>query len=217
MNSLKQHSKFFMTGIGTDVGKTVVSTIMTAALKADFWKPIQAGDLTNSDTMKVQRGVLECMPTYDGTFHPEAYRLPYPLSPHWSAEQSQTIINTETLTLPQTTNHLIVEGAGGLMVPITRHFLVADLIAQLGIPTFVVSRHYLGSINHTLLTLEALQARKIPVAGLIFNGDENIGTESVICERHPSLRTHRIPQAQTLNTAFFQEQIGRMQEFLDSL
>ena len=100
------------------------------------------------------------------------------------------------------------------------HFILKHIVChilQLGIPTFVVSRHYLGSINHTLLTLEALQARKIPVAGLIFNGDENIGTESVICERHPSLRTHRIPQAQTLNTAFFQEQIGRMQEFLDSL
>ncbi len=205
-----------MTGIGTDVGKTVVSTIMTAALNADYWKPIQAGDLTNSDTMKVQRGVLECLPSYNGTFHSEAYRLPFPLSPHWSAEQSQTIIDTGLLTLPETSNHLIVEGAGGLMVPITRNFLVADLIAHLGIPTFVVSRHYLGSINHTLLTLEALQARNIPIAGLIFNGDENIGTESVICERHPSLRTHRIPQAHTLDTAFIQEEIGRMQEFLNS-
>lgn len=166
----------FITGIGTGVGKTVVSAVLVESLKADYWKPIQSGDLDNSDTLYVQ-GLVSNTKT---VFHPEAYRLTQPYSPHKSAALDGVEIDPSTIKAPQTDNTLIIEGAGGLMVPLNNTFLMIDLIQQLGAEVILVVKHYLGSINHTLLSLEALHSRNIPIKALIFNGEPNKSSEEVI-------------------------------------
>lgn len=168
--------QLFVTGIGTDVGKTLVAAILTEALHADYWKPVQAGLTPTTDAAEVRRLVQNPV----SQFHPEAYRLQLPASPHAAAAAENIRIQPEAFQLPATDNHLIVEGAGGLFVPLAPGFLLVDLLAQLGLATVVVSRHYLGSINHTLLTLEALQRRGLPIRGLVFNGEPNPATEDFI-------------------------------------
>lgn len=168
--------QFFITGIGTEIGKTVVSAIVTEYLQADYWKPVQSGDLHWTDTMKVQ----SLTSNSKSVFHPERHRLSAPLSPHASAALDGVQINLSDFTLPQTSNHLVVEGAGGLMVPLNEHDVLIDLIQQLQIPVILVSRNYLGSINHTLLSFEALKQRNIPIAGIVFNGEPNPASESFI-------------------------------------
>lgn len=172
----KQPMQFFVTGIGTEIGKTVVSSILTEYLQADYWKPVQSGDLHLTDTMKVQ-SLTSNPKTF---FHPERHRLNAPLSPHASAALDGVQIHLSDFTLPQTSNHLIVEGAGGLMVPLNNQELMVDLIEQLQIPVILVSRNYLGSINHTILSIEALERRKIPIAGIVINGEPNPATESFL-------------------------------------
>ena len=168
--------QFFITGIGTEIGKTVVSAIVTEYLQADYWKPVQSGDLHWTDTMKVQSLVSNTK----SVFHPERHRLNAPLSPHASAALDGVQIKLSDFTIPVTSNHLVVEGAGGLMVPLNEHEVLLDLIQQLQIPVILVSRNYLGSINHTLLSFEALQQRNIPIAGIVFNGEPNPASESFI-------------------------------------
>lgn len=170
--------KLFITGISTDVGKTVASAIIVEALQADYWKPIQAGDLEHSDTHKVQSLVSNTQ----SQFHPNSYALQTPASPHLAAAKDGITIDLNQIQEPETTNHLVVEGAGGILVPLNDTQSVVDLI-QSDYKVIVVSRHYLGSINHTLLTIEALQNRGIQVAGIIFSGDENSSTESIILSR----------------------------------
>lgn len=170
--------KLFITGISTDVGKTIASAIIVEALQADYWKPIQAGDLEHSDTHKVQSLVSNTQ----SQFHPNSYALQTPASPHLAAAKDGITIDLNQIQEPETTNHLVVEGAGGILVPLNDTQSVVDLI-QSDYKVIVVSRHYLGSINHTLLTIEALQNRGIQVAGIIFSGDENSSTESIILSR----------------------------------
>lgn len=170
--------KIFVTGIGTDVGKTIASSIITESLQADYWKPIQAGDLDNSDSHKIQRYISNDKTT----IHPNSYKLHTPASPHYAAELDGVTIDLNKIVEPQTKNHLVVEGAGGVFVPINNTDCVIDLIKP-DYKVIVVSRHYLGSINHTLLTVEALQNRKIKVAGIIFSGEENKATESIILSK----------------------------------
>lgn len=170
--------KIFVTGIGTDVGKTVASAIITEALEADYWKPIQAGDLGHSDSHKVKAQVSNSKTV----FHPNAYALQTPASPHLAAEIDGITIDLKKITAPETGNHLVIEGAGGVLVPLNDTDCVIDLI-QKDYKVIIVSRHYLGSINHTLLTIEALQNRKIDVAGIIFSGDENQSTENIILKK----------------------------------
>jgi dethiobiotin synthetase len=171
------NKKIFVTGIGTDVGKTIVSAVLVEALNADYWKPIQAGDLDNSDTQKVQRLVINTK----SQFHKEAFRLNTPASPHYSAELDGIDISLKNIQLPQTTNQLIIEGAGGLMVPINQKGeTIVDVIKHLDASVILVSRHYLGSINHTLLSLELIKNKGLMIAGVIFVGDENKATESII-------------------------------------
>ncbi|NVO84378.1 dethiobiotin synthase [Hymenobacter terrestris] len=166
----------FITGIGTDVGKTLVAAILTEALQADYWKPVQAGLTPTTDAGTV-RGLV---PNSVSRFWPERYRLALPASPHAAAAAEGITLRPDDFKLPATANHLVVEGAGGLLVPLAPGFSVADLVQRLGLAVVVVSRHYLGSINHTLLTLEALRARQIPVRGLVFNGVPNPATEEAI-------------------------------------
>lgn len=170
--------KLFITGIGTDVGKTIASAIITQALKADYWKPIQAGDLDNSDSHKILRYISN-----DKTvIHSNSYKLNTPASPHLAASIDGITIDLKKITEPKTKNHLVIEGAGGLLVPLNNSDYIVDLIKK-DYKVIVVSRHYLGSINHTLLTFEALKSRKIEVAGIIFSGDENQSTEDIILQK----------------------------------
>lgn len=170
--------KLFITGIGTDVGKTIASAIVVEALEADYWKPIQAGDLDNSDSHKV----TSLISNYKSQFHENSYKLNTPASPHLAAQLDGIVIDLKKITEPKTDNHIVIEGAGGVLVPLNDNDFVVDLI-QKDYKVIVVSRHYLGSINHTLLTIEALQNRKIKVTGIIFSGDENKATEEIILKK----------------------------------
>lgn len=177
--------KIFITGIGTDVGKTIASAIVVEALEADYWKPIQAGDLDNSDSHKV-KNLISCHTepsrSAKSQFHSNAYALNTPVSPHLAASLDGISIDLKHIIEPETKNHLVIEGAGGILVPLNDNDCVIDLI-QKDYKVIVVSRHYLGSINHTLLTIEALKSRKITVAGIIFSGDENKATEDIILKK----------------------------------
>jgi dethiobiotin synthetase len=165
--------KVFVTGIGTDVGKTIVSAILVEALQADYWKPIQTG--SELDKERIASLVSQTV-----TIHPEAYHLALPASPHTAAEAENTYILTKNIVIPTTKNHLVIEGAGGVMVPINDETLFIDWIVEQGLPTIIVSRHYLGSINHTLLTIAALQRRGVEIIGLVFNGKKNPSSERAI-------------------------------------
>src|SRR6201992_318338 len=149
----------FITGIGTGIGKTVVSAILVESMKADYWKPIQSGDLDNSDTLKVQSLVSNPKTV----FHPETYRLTQPYSPHKSAAIDGVVIDINAFSIPETDNILIIEGAGGLMVPLNEHDLMIDLIKKLQAEVILISQNYLGSINHTILSWKALQQGNIPI------------------------------------------------------
>lgn len=170
--------KLFVTGISTDVGKTIASSIIVEALEADYWKPIQAGDLDNSDTHKVKSRISN----FKSEFYPNAYELHTPASPHLAAEIDQITIDLEQIQEPKTENHLVIEGAGGIFVPLNEKDTIADLI-QSDYKIVIVSRHYLGSINHTLLTIEAIQNRGFEISGIIFSGNENKSTESLILNK----------------------------------
>ncbi|WP_264553051.1 dethiobiotin synthase [Flavobacterium sp. N2038] len=170
--------KIFITGISTDVGKTVTSAIVVEALEADYWKPIQAGDLDNSDSHKVKAQVSNSK----SQFYPNAYKLNTPASPHLAAEIDGITIDLKEIKEPKTKNHLVIEGAGGIFVPLNEKDTIVDLI-QPEYKIIVVSRHYLGSINHTLLTIEAIQHRGFQVDGIVFSGNENKSTESLILNK----------------------------------
>ncbi len=179
----------FVTGIGTGIGKTLVSAILVEKLQADYWKPIQSGDLDNSDTLKVKSLVTNTR----SVFHPEAYRLTQPFSPHKSAVIDNIIIEPDKIILPATDNQLIIEGAGGLMVPLADSYLMIDLIKQLEAEVILVSQFYLGSINHTLLSVLALKQYNIPVKGIIFNGDVDVDSKKYILEYSGIKKLGNIP------------------------
>ena len=171
---MQNQKKYFITGISTEVGKTVAAAIVTEALEADYWKPIQAGELDNSDTHKVERFITNSK----SVFHQNSYALKAPMSPHAAAEIDGLTIDIKKITAPKTDNHLVIEGAGGLLVPLNNSKTILDIIK----PTYkviVVSRHYLGSINHTLLTVKLLQEKGFDVS-IIFSGDEHKTTEEII-------------------------------------
>jgi dethiobiotin synthetase len=165
-------------GIGTGVGKTIIAAMLTEALEADYWKPIQSGSLNHTDTDEVRSLVTNPK----SVFHQEAYRLTQPLSPHAAAEIDSIEIELTKLGLPQTDNTLVIELAGGIMVPLNKNELNIDLLVKWQAPVLLVSQNYLGSINHTLLSVEALKNKKIEVAGIIFNGDANQSSENFILQ-----------------------------------
>lgn len=200
----KQH-RFFVTGISTDVGKTVVSAILAEALKAAYWKPVQAGDLGHSDSHKVKQWTttVEVLPEY--------HRLNHPMSPHAAAIRDE--VNISTIPLPESERHLLIEGAGGLLVPLNSDgFLIADQVSEWGLPVILVSRHYLGSINHTLLTIEVLKNRGIPVAGIVYVGAENIDTETIVRKVTRVPVIGRVPMAEEVTRTFVAEQAGLLRE-----
>jgi dethiobiotin synthetase len=170
--------RIFVTGIGTNVGKTIVSSILTEHLTADYWKPIQSGDLSNTDSMKVKKLISN----NTSIIHPETFQLSQPLSPHEAAKIDGIQIHLNDFKLPKTKNHLIIEGAGGVMVPLNNQLLIADLIKHLKASVIIVAQLYLGSINHTLLTIQELKRRKINISGIVFNGEVNPESENYIQE-----------------------------------
>ena len=166
--------RYFVTAIGTDSGKTLVSAILCEALQADYWKPVQAGLPRDTDTVRalVSNSITK--------FYPEAYLLKKPASPHTSAKAEGVEISMMNIKLPENKNCLIIEGAGGLLVPLNDYDCVADLIKELRTEVVLVADLYLGSINHTLLTAEYLKQHNMPVVGIIFNGQPNPDSERII-------------------------------------
>lgn len=200
--------KYFITGIGTDVGKTVVSAIVTEALKADYWKPIQAGDLDFSDTHKVQALISNTT----SVFHPNSYALKTPMSPHASAAIDGITIDVNKIVPPITKNHLVIEGAGGLLVPINNTQTIADLIQE-DYHVIVVSRHYLGSINHTLMTLRLLEQMKCDIS-ILFNGPEHRTTETIIKKMGNVNVLGRIDEEVVLNKEIIKKYAEKFQSLL---
>jgi len=156
----------FITGTGTDVGKTLVAAIVTEALEADYWKPVQAGFSDGTDSLFVQ----EMISNNKSKVHPELYKLQMPASPHLSAAAENKEIKIKEIIdhLPKTKNRLVVEGAGGLMVPLNKKKMILNLILQLKAKVIIVSKNELGSINHSLLTAAVLKKENADVAGWIF-------------------------------------------------
>jgi dethiobiotin synthetase len=178
-----------VTGTDTGVGKTVFAAALAGALDAVYWKPIQAGLLEETDRQAVLR--LSGLP--EQRVLPEAYRLKTPASPHLAAEIDGITIDPEALVLPKTDGPLVVEGAGGLLVPLTREIAYIDVFGRWRAPVVLCARTTLGTINHTLLSIEALRARGIPLLGVAFIGDENAESERIIVEMGHARRLGRLP------------------------
>ncbi|RVO48853.1 dethiobiotin synthase [Sinorhizobium meliloti] len=196
-------TRFVVSGTDTVVGKTIFSAALTGALEGYYWKPVQAGleGETDSETVLRIGGVQR------DRVLPEVYRLATPASPHFSARLDGVVIDPATLVPPVTDRPLIIEGAGGLLVPLADDLVFADIFARWRIPVILCARTSLGTINHTLLSLEALRHRAIPIFGIAFIGDENRETQRIIGElgRVPILgRLPLLPElsAETLGRAF---------------
>lgn len=185
----------FITGIGTDVGKTIVSAILSEAWHADYYKPIQAGNLDHPDSSSVKALI-----TNDKSIiHPSSFNLSTPASPHYAASLEQKELATSQFFLPASPNPLIVEGAGGIMVPISQNETMLDLIKYLALPVILVSSNYLGAINHTLLSVEMLKKYTVPILGIIYNGGPRSENQSIIehMSQIPTLGV--IPQLASIN------------------
>jgi len=165
---------YFVTGIGTDVGKTVVSAILVEALTADYWKPVQCGYPRDTETVE------SLVSNPSSVFHRETYLLEEPASPHQAAYNQGLSLNLAEVVAPDTTRDLVIEGAGGLMAPINNGEFMIDLVRKFSDRTILVASLYLGSINHTLLSIEVLRKRGIEISGIIFNGPSNLHSESII-------------------------------------
>jgi dethiobiotin synthetase len=189
-------SAIVVTGTDTDVGKTVFAAALAGALGAHYWKPVQAGLEDGTDAGRVAR--LSGLPA--DRILPEAYRLETPCSPHLAAEIDGVTIDPARLT-PPALSPLVVEGAGGALVPVTRALLYADLFARWGHPVVLVARTMLGTINHSLLSIEALRARGVPILGVAFVGDPVEDSEATICAIGGVKRLGRLPLLPTLDHA----------------
>ena len=206
-----KNNSFFVTGIDTNIGKTVVAAILVEALNADYWKPIQSGDLHYTDTDKVKELVNE-----KSILYPETYRLNNPLSPHASAKLDNISISLASFQLPKTNNNLIVEGAGGLLVPINEDGnYLSDIIVKLRMEVILVSKNYLGSINHTLLSIEYLKSKSISIKGIIIVGEKNESSESIITKNTEVNILHRVPMVESVTREFIKEQAELLKSALN--
>lgn len=169
---------FIVTGTDTGIGKTVFAAALSRAIDGCYWKPIQAGleDGTDAETVRKLSGLSP------ERVLPEAYKLTVPASPHFAAECDSLTIDHTNLKVPETERPLVVEGAGGLLVPIDRETLQIDMFASWRLPVILCARTALGTVNHSLMSLEALRGRNMPVFGIAFIGDENADSERTICE-----------------------------------
>ncbi len=188
-------SSIFVTGVDTDAGKSVISAILTLGLEANYWKPVQAGITPHTDTQWVQ----EATGLPDNRFFPEAYRLTLPASPHAAAAAENLTIDPNRISPPHSDRTLIIEGAGGLMVPLREDYLIVDWLAQWKFPTVLVIKTYLGCINHSLLSIEALRRRDISLLGIVFNDGGRPESESVIEQYAKAPVLGRVPQIEDLS------------------
>lgn len=198
-------ARIVVTGTDTGIGKTVFSAALAGALDAFYWKPVQAGldEETDRDTVLRLSGLPQ------DRLLPEAYRLKTPASPHLAAKIDGIVIDPDSLALSKADRPLIVEGAGGLMVPLTPNLTYIDVMARWRVPVVLCARTTLGTINHSLLSIEALRTRNIPLLGVAFIGDENAESERTICDMGRTKRLGRLPRlssmtAETLRSAFAQ-------------
>ena len=186
----------FVTGIGTNIGKTIVSAVLVQHLEADYWKPVQAGDLHYTDSDQIRLLVSN----ETSIVHPEQFLLKLAASPHKAARQEGIEIAITDFVLPQTENQLVIEGAGGLYVPLSDSFYMIDLIEQFEAEAVLVVRNYLGCINHTLLSLHALKSRDIPLKHVAFNGSFDEDTLNIIMDNLPTeTTTFALTEFQAIN------------------
>lgn len=205
----------FITGIGTGVGKTVASAVVTEALQADYWKPIQAGFDDGTDALAVK----DLISNAQTIVHPEVYKLALPASPHIAAKQEGLTIDLDNILnhKPQTSNSkLVIEGAGGIMVPVNDNEFIIDVIEQLKAKVILVSRNYLGSINHSLLTANICKQRGIDVLGWIFN-DQYLDYENEIVSWSGYPKIGSIPFTEMLDKAFVKAQADAIRLSLQQL
>ena len=178
MNSKDDIFKFIICGTDTDIGKTLISSFFVRGLNSFYWKPIQSGIESQTDSQTIEK----LAKVSREKIIKEAYVFTKPLSPHWAAEIDQKTVNFDMLKLPKVKGSLIVETAGGLMVPITRNYLQIDQIKQWGLPVILVCKSSLGTLNHTLLSIEALKRRNIKILGLVINGEKHLDNPRTLAE-----------------------------------
>ncbi len=209
---MKLSQRIFVSGIGTNVGKTIVSAILCEALEADYWKPVQTGlnELIDRDT------ISKLISNSSITIHKSAYELLLPASPNIAADAENTEIKSEKLVLPDTDNMLIIEGAGGLMVPLNNEITTLDFIAENNLDVVLVANDYLGCINHTLLSLDALKSRNINVLFGIFNGFMNAEVKTTI-QNFSDCKWLNIDTAKTLDKNFISSQAKKIKDELSSI
>ncbi|MBI3517965.1 MAG: dethiobiotin synthase [Bacteroidetes bacterium] len=192
---------YFVTGIGTNVGKTVVSAVLTEALQADYWKPIQSGTIEGKDSETVKALISNTKTV----IHPETYLLKEPLSPHLAAKLENVTIDIDKINLPawqhggEANRHLIIEGAGGLLVPINNTYYVIDIAKKTHCEIIVVISNYLGCINHSLLTIDYLLRNQFKIKALVFNGEFDEDVRKPIQDYLPSVIHLDIPTLQNLS------------------
>ena len=182
-------TRIVVTGTDTGIGKTVFAAALASALDGYYWKPIQSGLEDETDSDAVRR--LSALPAE--RILPERYRLRTPASPHLAARIDGVAIDAERFDLPATARPLVIEGAGGLLVPLTRELTYIDVLARWRAPLALCARTTLGTINHTLLSIEAIRARGIPLLGVAFIGDENTSSEDIIVALGRTRRLGRLP------------------------
>ena len=204
--------EIFITGIGTDVGKTAASAIIVEALKADYWKPIQAGELDYSDSYKIK----EFISNNQSKIYDNSYALETPMSPHAAAEIDGITIDLSKIIKPETSNDLVIEGAGGLLVPLNDDNTILDIIKS-EYKVVVVSRHYLGSINHTLLSIEILKQRGLNIGGIIFSGNEHRTTEGIIKKNTNIPVLGRIEEEESFNKKVIKKYANLFKPVLENL
>ena len=200
-------NQFIIAGIGTEIGKTLISAIFRQGMQADYWKPVQSGNPEEADALFI--GQMTRVP--EGKIWDSSYMLTQPLSPHTAAEIDGIRISLDHIQPPLTERSLIVELAGGLMVPLNESETNLDLIAHIALPVILVSKNYLGSINHTLLSYEILKAKQILIAGIVFNGPANASGERFILQ-HTGLKVLlRVPELAQINPEIIQEYAQQIQ------
>jgi len=170
--------KFIICGTDTDIGKTLISSFFVKGLNSFYWKPIQSGIESQTDSQTVEK----LAQVSKEKIIKEAYVFTKPLSPHWASEIDQKAINFDKLRLPKVQGSLIIETAGGLMVPITRNFLQIDQIKEWNLPVILVCKSSLGTLNHTLLSIEALKLRNIEILGLVVNGEKHLDNPKTLVD-----------------------------------
>lgn len=194
-----------VTGTDTDVGKTIFASCLVKALKADYWKPVQAGLEDGGDSATVAK----LTGAEKSRIVPEAYRLTSPCSPHLAAYKDGLTITPKALEIPAGAKSLVVEGAGGVLVPLNGRLLLVDMLRHWNEPVVVVARTSLGTINHTLMTIEALRSRMVPLLGVAFNGDENKESELAIVKFSGVKRLGRLPWLPGLDPENLQRSFAR--------